>query len=79
VTFNYDKMIESALPSVGVSINELSDYIRDPAFKLFKLHGSVDWAREIEMEIDLPADQWSIARELIRRVEELKSVTGIGW
>jgi hypothetical protein len=73
VTFNYDKMIENALPSVGVSINELSHYIRDNAFKLFKLHGCVDWAREVETEINLtPGSTWEIVRELIQKVGDLK-------
>ena len=51
VTFNYDRMIESALSSVKISISELSHYIQHDTFKLFKLHGSVHWAREVESSL----------------------------
>jgi hypothetical protein len=74
VTFNYDKMIEDALSSVGVAVNDISQYISHGAFKLFKLHGSVDWGREVETEIsNLPnRDKMDIVRELIKRAGELK-------
>jgi len=74
VTFNYDKMIEDALPSVGVAVDELSHYISDDAFKLFKLHGSVNWAHEVETEIpNLPErNPWDVAKELIHRVADLQ-------
>ncbi|HEY4848872.1 MAG TPA: SIR2 family protein [Methylocella sp.] len=51
VTFNYDRMIESALSSVKISISELSHYIQHDTFRLFKLHGSVQWAREVESPV----------------------------
>lgn len=42
VTFNYDRMIEDALSSVGVAItDDLASYIASD-FPLIKLHGSVD-------------------------------------
>src|ERR1700730_6618456 len=74
VTFNYDKMIEGALPSVGVKIEELSHYIGHAAFKLFKLHGSVDWAREVETVIPNLRERnaWEVVRELIQGVGELR-------
>jgi hypothetical protein len=46
VTFNYDTLIEDALGIHGVKFDHLEAYInRDPRFALYKLHGSVDWAR----------------------------------
>ena len=74
VTFNYDRMIESALPSVGISISELPHYIENDAFKLFKLHGSVHWAREIENPITNLGERnvWQVANELINIAPDLK-------
>lgn len=50
VTFNYDRLIEDALQGIGVVVNgetfpHLHGYITDQNYKLFKLHGSVDWGR----------------------------------
>jgi hypothetical protein len=39
--FNYDRLIEIALESLGFIVSVISDYIKDDRFKLFKLHGSV--------------------------------------
>ncbi|MGA3061852.1 MAG: hypothetical protein ABSD90_01350 [Methylocystis sp.] len=67
VTFNYDRMIESTLSSVDISIRELPDYIRHDSFKLFKLHGSVHWAREIENPVANinEMNNWNVANNLI--------------
>ena len=43
VTFNYDTLIETALKSFGLPLKSINDYISDPAYKLIKLHGSIDW------------------------------------
>jgi hypothetical protein len=44
VTFNYDTLVEEALRSyLGHTFQYLNDYVRRPDYKLFKLHGSVDW------------------------------------
>ena len=74
VTFNYDRMIESALLSVDISISELPHYIQHDAFRLFKLHGSVHWAREIENPVTNIGERndWEVARELIDRAPDLK-------
>ena len=74
-TFNYDRLIENALQSVDINITDLSDYIRHDSFKLFKLHGSTHWAREVEQPpIANVKDKnvWQIAYELIDRAPELK-------
>ncbi len=74
VTFNYDRMIESALRSLDITIETIPDYIAHDAFKLFKLHGSVDWAREVDTPIaDITnQDSWDVGRELIRRAGEIE-------
>ena len=74
VTFNYDRMIESALSSVDISISELPHYIQYDAFKLFKPHGSVHWAREIENPVTNLGERnvWEVARELINIAPDLK-------
>jgi hypothetical protein len=51
VTFNYDTLIEKALEARGVPIGSLEDYVRHPYFKVFKLHGSLNWVRESEVDI----------------------------
>jgi UDP-2,3-diacylglucosamine pyrophosphatase LpxH len=50
VTFNYDRLIESALSANGLQIRHLPDYITNEKWKLIKLHGSINWVREIDNE-----------------------------
>ena len=67
VTFNYDTLIEDALRSIGIPINEITDYISGREYKLIKLHGSVNWGKRIEnptMAL-LGADPWLIVKTLI--------------
>lgn len=70
VTFNYDCMIEDALATVGVPINEIEGYIANDKFKIFKLHGSTNWAREVDAKTDLigPRDQWQVGEEIRRQI-----------
>lgn len=74
VTFNYDRMIESALSSLKISISEISHYIQHNTFKLFKLHGSVHWAREVDSPITNIGElnQWQVASDLIDTAPNLK-------
>jgi hypothetical protein len=76
VTFNYDLMIESALSSsfFKLSFSDLPHYIQNDAIKLFKLHGSVNWAREIDNNIgDVEQrDPLAVADELINMAPDLK-------
>jgi hypothetical protein len=52
VTFNYDMLLEDALRHLGYNINRMEDYVETPAlFRVFKLHGSTNWARIVESEI----------------------------
>ena len=39
VTFNYDTLLEDALPTVGLKVLEIADYISSDRYKLIKLHG----------------------------------------
>ena len=49
VTFNYDTLLEGALADLELGIKEMDYYTRRPTlFRLFKLHGSVNWGRVLE-------------------------------
>ena len=72
VTFNYDNLIEFALKGLGVNLPDVASYVKHSAYKLIKIHGSVNWARRISTKIDSlgqPAD--TIRREIISRAAEL--------
>lgn len=48
VTFNYDRLLEMACAdALRWVIGDISDYAANPSWKLFKLHGSVDWGRPV--------------------------------
>lgn len=74
VTFNYDRLLEKAMSSVGMMISSISDYVAHDVFKVIKLHGSVHWAREVDSPVSnlRERNSWDIANELIERVGELK-------
>jgi hypothetical protein len=49
VTFNYDTMVEDAMWQVlGFEIRDLSGYASLKNYSLIKLHGSVNWGRELD-------------------------------
>ena len=68
VTFNYDRLIESALALREPAIKSLDGYINKEQTNVFKLHGSVDWWRRVGevSENIIYADQ-SVAAESIAR------------
>lgn len=77
VTFNYDTMLDEAFAASvrTLPISALSDYITQPVYKLIKVHGSVNWAREVETPAiaDLAGlNTWQTAYKLIDRASELK-------
>ena len=74
VTFNYDTMLETALPTVGIHITGLRDYIRYEPFALVKLHGSVNWWREVGPPVpDIEKfNPWEVLNYLINRAIDLK-------
>lgn len=74
VTFNYDTMLEAALSTVELEIRAIGDYVASKAYKVIKLHGSVNWGREVEPSLDLigaVADDHLVI-ELIDRAATLK-------
>ena len=74
VTFNYDRLLERAMTSVGMAIDSISDYVAHDVFKVIKLHGSVHWAREVDSPVSNLRERnpWDISSELIERAGELK-------
>lgn len=73
VTFNYDRIIESALANRGQAFNRLDDYIADGVIPVFKLHGSVDWARPIQYAepTRFGGNAWQVARQICDAIHEL--------
>jgi hypothetical protein len=73
VTFNYDTMLEDALPAVGIKIGDLPDYIAGNDYKIIKLHGSVNWAHGVNTEIRDIGNRFAldVANELIERRTDL--------
>ena len=72
VTFNYDRLIEHALRSVDVDIREIPDYVSHKNYKLIKLHGSIDWAHEVE-NLPIPLGnivEDNVPREIIDQISE---------
>ena len=69
VTFNYDTLLEAALPDVGLDFSGLADYVKHPHYKVIKLHGSVNWSREVETAPSIPRPT---PGELIESAADLK-------
>jgi len=74
VTFNYDRIIETVLAQRGITFASIDDYIRNDLCTLFKLHGSVNWGREVISPIaGLPDTNWlALAQQIIDQAHELK-------
>src|ERR1700678_880675 len=73
VTFNYDNMLEAALPVVGMQIHHLKDYVGHDTYKLFKLDGSVDWGRVIGAPtLDPALNGWTLAEAVIDNAANLR-------
>jgi hypothetical protein len=50
VTFNYDLLLERALVTFGFNITEPNQQLdAHPVLKLFKLHGSINWSRLVNL------------------------------
>jgi len=76
VTFNYDCMIERALSSVGVKIDSLDGYVANPVFKLFKLHGSVNWVKKVQAPFDsvnAGRNEKEVVEELIQNAAKIET------
>jgi hypothetical protein len=74
-TFNYDTMLEAALPTVGIRIQDLNDYIAGEDYKIIKLHGSSNWARDVQHVATATKleslNAWQVAYELIDYAPDL--------
>ena len=71
VTFNYDLLLDRALISFGYNPQSLIDhryFDAHPTLKLFKPHGSVDWARFV----DAPRDSRFGPQQLIEQAGGFK-------
>jgi hypothetical protein len=73
VTFNYDTLLDSEFPSVARQIETMFDYVFDENYKLIKVHGSINWAREVRTPIDglHSKNTWQVGQELIDRADSL--------
>lgn len=73
VTFNYDTMLDAALPTVGVQLRSIDEYISSK-YKVIKVHGSVSWAREVESPVEHPeqVNDDQLVRILIEKAADLK-------
>jgi hypothetical protein len=76
-TFNYDHLIEEALKALAVNVDgdvHLNDYIAHPVYKLFKVHGSVNWARTLDNveKVDKNENQWVVVQRNIKSAEHLR-------
>src|ERR1700721_2550176 len=74
VTFNYDTLLEDALPIAGLRIGVISDYIsRHPRYVVVKLHGSLNWSREVDFPTDFRTQDGPVGvrRQLINRAAQL--------
>jgi hypothetical protein len=67
VTFNYDLLIEQSLALEGIKFATLADYANNSEFPLFKLHGSVNWVRELDYPnvINLDRSAWELVKQLL--------------
>jgi SIR2-like domain len=74
VSFNYDRLVEDALRSRGTSIALLDDYIANDRFKLFKVHGSIDWVHSTGIKVAEFAEslnQWGAVAAVTERAPKL--------
>jgi len=65
VTFNYDLLLDRALISFGYNPQSLDHRYFDahPTLKLFKPHGSVDWARFVDAPPDSRLGPWQLIEQ----------------
>lgn len=81
VTFNYDLLLDRALVSFGFNPQDPEvEYFAHPRIRLFKPHGSVNWARFVDLNPDprfLPEHLIERA-DTIRLTDEFVTITGVG-
>jgi hypothetical protein len=54
ITFNYDTLLDIALESLlNIKLDDMSSYINNTtAYKLFKVHGSINWVHRVRRVFD---------------------------
>jgi hypothetical protein len=74
VTFNYDTMLEKALSAIDLNLLGLESYTSGDQFKVFKLHGSIDWTGEMTLNSGEGhfRNRVHTAEELIRIAADLR-------
>jgi hypothetical protein len=65
VTFNYDRLLDWSLKTVNQPIDDLDSYVSGD-YKLFKLHGSTNWARPVlnPPRVEAHTNVWEVIRAL---------------
>ena len=73
VTFNYDTLLDRALGTIGKPLKSISAYISGDDWKFIKIHGSVNWGRELDDPVDVGGRHpEAVAQELIEQAPNLK-------
>jgi len=73
VTFNYDRLIEEAFGRWGVPMVRLDDYVSRGDYRLFKLHGSINWVRTATVDGRKPTKHaWEDMRQLIEHADSVR-------
>jgi len=69
VTFNYDTLIDSAFgDALQIRVDEdeyLDSYISRDDFKLYKVHGSVNWLQAVRNDVSVAGGNAELAQKLI--------------
>jgi hypothetical protein len=68
-TFNYDLLLDQAVAQFPMSLRptDVEGYVSGIDYKLFKLHGSVNWGQRVYWNPDLADDE--VARQLIEAID----------
>jgi hypothetical protein len=74
VTFNYDTMLEKAIRVLGGQIEAIQDYINSKDYKLFKVHGSVNWGKIISPRVPFEPLHTPYPEETARAVIRLANI-----
>ncbi len=70
VTFNYDEMLDRAASNaLGLDLTSLDGYVARDDYKVLKLHGSTNWVRFVENQLEEGAN---VERSLIQLGEALR-------
>lgn len=57
VTFNYDTLLEHAVRQAQLYVTDLASYVAHPRLRIFKLHGSVNWAHQVAFPIPVDLNE----------------------